>query len=281
MAACLSRATDDGGRAGRRPDAPTPADSQPVRSTPSTAARRAGTPASPLGRLRARSMLSPSRERADPGQSGAGATLPTCLGETHLTGWADRYRSCVARSSDLSRRVVSRRGCGACRSCGAARDQSISSARCSFASSTSCRRSHTPACCHSCNRRQQVMPAPHLLMQMRPRNPGLQHEQDVRQPLAVRNPLAPGMFETTRHHRDQRLDDHPELVADQRSGHVPRLNRGHTYNSTQAYITLSVRSSQLSPIGSRPTRSWVVRRTASGYLRWRSIRSTTLPYLRP
>src|SRR5688572_944623 len=41
-----------------------------------------------------------------------------------------------------------------------ARDQSIRSASCNFASSTSCSRRQTPACCHSCNRRQQVIPEP-------------------------------------------------------------------------------------------------------------------------
>jgi hypothetical protein len=41
-----------------------------------------------------------------------------------------------------------------------ARDQSILSASCSFASSVSCRRCQTPCSCHSCSRRQQVMPEP-------------------------------------------------------------------------------------------------------------------------
>ena len=42
----------------------------------------------------------------------------------------------------------------------AARDQSISSAWCNLTSSNSCSRCHTPACCHSRNRRQQVTPEP-------------------------------------------------------------------------------------------------------------------------
>lgn len=41
-----------------------------------------------------------------------------------------------------------------------ARDQSILSTSCSFASSVSCRRCQTPCCCHSCRRRQQVIPEP-------------------------------------------------------------------------------------------------------------------------
>jgi len=41
-----------------------------------------------------------------------------------------------------------------------ARDQSISPAACSSASSSSCSRSHTPACCQSRNRRQAVIPQP-------------------------------------------------------------------------------------------------------------------------
>src|SRR5581483_8501926 len=43
----------------------------------------------------------------------------------------------------------------------AARSQSIRSASLSFASSSSCSRCHTPACCHSRRRRQQVTPEPH------------------------------------------------------------------------------------------------------------------------
>ena len=41
-----------------------------------------------------------------------------------------------------------------------ARDQSICSARLSFASKTSCKRCQTSAACHSCSRRQQVIPLP-------------------------------------------------------------------------------------------------------------------------
>ena len=41
-----------------------------------------------------------------------------------------------------------------------ARDQSIRSAWCNFASNNSCNRCQTPACCHSCSRRQQVIPEP-------------------------------------------------------------------------------------------------------------------------
>src|SRR5262249_12985608 len=49
---------------------------------------------------------------------------------------------------------------GTCEESTTARDQSIRSASCSFASSTSCSRCQTPACCHSCSRRQQVIPDP-------------------------------------------------------------------------------------------------------------------------
>src|SRR6516165_2442891 len=42
----------------------------------------------------------------------------------------------------------------------AARDQSINSAWCNLTSSSSCSRCHTPACCHSLSRRQQVTPEP-------------------------------------------------------------------------------------------------------------------------
>ena len=42
----------------------------------------------------------------------------------------------------------------------AARSQSINSAWCSLTSSSSCSRCHTPACCHSRSRRQQVTPEP-------------------------------------------------------------------------------------------------------------------------
>jgi hypothetical protein len=42
----------------------------------------------------------------------------------------------------------------------AARDQSIWPDECNLANNSSCRRSHTPAVCHSSNRRQQITPDP-------------------------------------------------------------------------------------------------------------------------
>src|SRR5262245_16736660 len=45
----------------------------------------------------------------------------------------------------------------------AARDQSILSAPCNSSSSTACRRTHTPACCHSTSRRRQRLPEPQFI----------------------------------------------------------------------------------------------------------------------
>ena len=76
---------------------------------------------------------------------------------------------------------------------GGARDESINSARCSFESSTSCRRSHPgllplvqpPPAGHP-------RPAAHLLLgQIFPRDPGLQHEQDVVSTVGQRSACAP------------------------------------------------------------------------------------------
>src|SRR5262249_59648863 len=59
----------------------------------------------------------------------------------------------------------------------------------------------------------------HLLRQVLPRDPRLQHKQDPRQHPAIVDPLAPRVANPTRHLRDQRLDQRPELVRDQQPRH--------------------------------------------------------------
>ncbi len=60
------------------------------------------------------------------------------------------------------------------------RDQSMRSAACSLASSTSCNRSQTPACCQPALA-AHTRAAAHFLREHLPRDTGLQHEQDVGQ----------------------------------------------------------------------------------------------------
>ena len=64
----------------------------------------------------------------------------------------------------------------------------------SLSSSSPCNLSHTPACCQSCNRRQQVAPEPKPNppgRQMVPSHPCLEHEQDAIECRTVRDRQAP------------------------------------------------------------------------------------------
>jgi hypothetical protein len=104
----------------------------------------------------------------------------------------------------------------------AARDQSVRSASFRFANSSSCSRCQTPASCHSRNRRQQVIPEPQTISRGR-----YSHGIPVRstnkiplQHLAVIEPLATRIAVAPRHPRDQRLDQVPQLVGDQRPRHL-------------------------------------------------------------
>ena len=98
----------------------------------------------------------------------------------------------------------------------AARDQSITPAACSRASSTSCSRCHTPAGVPV----PQPPPAGHpravaqLLRQELPRDAGVQHEQDPAQRLAVIQPPPSRMPEPALGLRQQRLDQLPQAVLD-------------------------------------------------------------------
>ena len=96
-----------------------------------------------------------------------------------------------------------------------ARDHSISPAARNRASSTSCSRSHTPACCHSSRRRQQVTPEPN---RARPADAstGSPCATRTRSPAAPagRAPLPARIPKTPLLHRQQRLNQLPQLVRD-------------------------------------------------------------------
>lgn len=146
----------------------------------------------------------------------------------HSGAWSPHGRGRPARGRSL-RPPLAR----TCELSTAARDQSSCSASCNSSSSTWCRRSQTPASFQSRSRRQHVIarPAPHLLRQMLPRDPGFQDEQDARQRGSVGHPPATRISIPPPHSRQQRLDPIPQTISNQGFRHGHRLQRQHPKTS--------------------------------------------------